>query len=71
MDRYLYVFLLLILSFFKFNDGWFYSVLINDVREVRIKGGGSDIHDLILNYCAFKAKKYGTITFGFKNINCR
>lgn len=58
-------------SNFKFNDGWFYSVLINDGKEVRIREGDEDIHDLILNSCAFKARELGTKPFGLNSINCR
>jgi hypothetical protein len=58
-------------SDFKYHGGWFYTVLINDGEEVRITEDQSDIHDIILNSCAFEAEKIGIKPFGLNNINCR
>jgi hypothetical protein len=58
-------------SDYKYHGGWYYTILINEGKEVRIRDGLSDIHDIILNSCAFDAEKLGIRPFGFKNINCR
>jgi hypothetical protein len=55
-------------SEYKYHGGWYYSVLINDGKEERIKNGLSDIHDLIFNTCAFELEKLGLVKTG---INCR
>jgi hypothetical protein len=60
-------------SDYKYHGGWYYSVLINEGKEERIRDGLSDIHDIILNSCLFDFEKLGVNAkpIGFGNINCR
>jgi len=59
-------------SNYKFHGGWYYTVLINNGQETRIKKGGHDLHDLKLNSCTFDFERLGLKSekIGFGNINC-
>ncbi|TKG89836.1 hypothetical protein EYV94_24770 [Puteibacter caeruleilacunae] len=59
-------------SHFEFHGGWYYTVLINNGQEVRIKRGFHDLHDLKLNSCTFEFEKLGIEPelMGFGDINC-
>lgn len=58
-------------SDFDYHGGWYYTVLINDGKEVRIRDGQFDIHDILLNSCTFEAEKMGIKQLKFNNVNCR
>lgn len=59
-------------SDYKFHGGWYYTVLINDGQETRIRKGLNDLHDLKLNSCTFEFEKLEIEPkqVGFGNINC-
>ena len=59
-------------SDYKFHGGWYYTLLIDNGQEIRIKQGLHDLHDLKLNFCIFEFEKLDIEPkqIGFGNINC-
>jgi hypothetical protein len=59
-------------SDYKYHGGWYYTVLINNGKEERLRQGLSDIHDLKYNSCVYEFEGLGKDfhPIGFGNINC-
>ncbi len=64
-------------SDYDFHGGWYYSVLVNNGKEERIRESRVDLHDLIYNACTYELEKISKEKgeefrqFGFGNVNCK